>query len=76
MISDSFLRGITGNVELSQHDNFGTFSLVKPRCKLKTLPETKNSAAESLTQKYLIVICGGSNDFNLDKVEATTDQPF
>jgi hypothetical protein len=73
IIADSFLRGIRENVELSLSNNFGTFSLVKPGCELKTLLETENSAAGSLTQKDVIFICGGSNDFNLDKVEPTTD---
>jgi lysophospholipase L1-like esterase len=73
MTGDSFLRGITENVELSLSNNFGTFSLVKPGCELKTLLETANSAAGSLTQKDVIFICGGSNDFNLDTVKPTTD---
>jgi lysophospholipase L1-like esterase len=73
MIGDSFLRGIRKNVELSLSNNFGTFSLVKPGCELKTLLVLANSAAGSLTQKDVIFICRGSNDVNLDKAEPTTD---
>jgi hypothetical protein len=73
MICDSYLRGIRENVELPLSNKFSTYSMVKPECELKTLLESANSAAGSLTQKDVIVICGGSNDFNLDKVEPTTD---
>jgi len=47
--------------------------MVKPGGDLTTLLESANSAIESLTQKDVIVICGGLNDFNLDKTEPTTD---
>jgi hypothetical protein len=73
MIGDSFLRGIRDNVELSLSNNFSTCSMVKPGGDLTTLLESANSATESLTQKDVIVICGGLNDFNLDKTEPTTD---
>ena len=75
MIGDSLLRGITEPVELSLSNKFSTYSMVKPGCELKPLLESANCAAESLTQKDAVIICGGSNDFNfnLDKVELTTD---
>jgi hypothetical protein len=72
-IGDSFLRGIRENVELSLCNKFSTYSMVKPGCELKPLFESANSAAGILTQKDVIVICGDSNDFNLDEVEPTTD---
>ena len=68
IIGDRLLRGIRENVELSLSNKFSTYRMVKPGCELKTLFESANSAAGSLTQKDVIVICGGSNDFNLDKV--------
>ena len=73
MIGDSSLTGIRDNVDLSLSNKFSTYSMVKPEGDLKTILKSANSAVESLTQKDVIVICGGSNDFNLDKVEPTTD---
>jgi hypothetical protein len=73
MIGNSLLRGIRENVQLSLCNTFSTYSMVKSGCELKTVLESANSAAGSLSQKDAIVICGVSNDFNLDKVEPTTD---
>jgi len=67
MIGDSFLRGIRENVELSQSNKFGIYSIVKLGCELNTLLESANSVLGSLTQRDIILICGGSNDFNTDK---------
>ena len=73
MIGDSFLRGIRENVGFSLSNQFSTYSMVKPGCDLKNLLESANGTAENLTQNDMIVICAGSNDFNLDKVVPTTD---
>ena len=67
MIGDSFLRGVRENVELSLSNKFGMYSMVKPGCELNTLLESANSASGSLTQKYVIFICCGSNDLIFDK---------
>jgi hypothetical protein len=64
MIGDRFLRGIRENVELSLSNKISTYGIVKPGCELKTLFESANSAAGSLTQKCVIVISGSSNDFS------------
>jgi len=69
MIGDSFLRGITQNMDLSLSNKFGIYSMVKPGCELNTLPESANSVLGSLTQRDTILICGGCNDFNTDKCE-------
>ena len=47
--------------------------MVKPGCELNNLLESANSASGSLTQKDVIFICGGSNDFNFDNDELITD---
>jgi len=67
MIGDSFLRGIRENVELSLSNKFDICSMVKPGC------ESANSVLGSLTQRDMILICGGSNDFNTDKGESIID---
>ena len=74
MIGDSFLRGIRENVELSLSDKFGIYSMVKPGCELNTLLESANSVLGSLTQRDIILICGGANDFNSDKGESSIDR--
>ena len=73
MIGDSFLRGIRENVELSLSNKFGIYSMVKPRCELNTLLESANSVLGSLTQRDIILICGGSSDFNTDRGESIID---
>ena len=67
MIGDSFLRRIRENVELSLSSKVGIFSMFKPGCDLNTLLETANNISGSLTQKDVILICGGSNDFKIGK---------
>ena len=47
--------------------------MVKPSCELNTLHESANSVLGSLTQRDIILICGGSNDFNADKGESIID---
>jgi len=73
MIHDSFLRGIRENVELSRSNKIGIYSRVNPGCELNTLLESENSFLGSLTQRDVILICGGSNDFNADKGESIID---
>ena len=73
LIGDSFLRGIGENVELSLSNKFGIYSMLKPGCKLNTLLQSANRASGSLTDKDVIFICGGANDFNSDKDESTID---
>ena len=73
MTGDSFLRGIRESVELSLSNKFGIYSMVKPGCELNNLLESANSASGSLTQKDVILICGGSNNFNFDKDEPIID---
>jgi hypothetical protein len=73
MIGDSFLRGIRDNVDLSLSNKFSTYSMVKPGGDLKTILDSAKYAADSLTLEDVIVICGGSNDFNPEKAEPTTD---
>jgi len=70
MIGDSFLRGIRENVKLSLSNKFGIYYMVKPGCELNTLLESANSVLGGLTQRDIIVICGGCNDFNADKNES------
>jgi len=43
--------------------------MVKLGCELNTLLESANSVSGSLTQRDVILICGGSNDFNTDKCD-------
>jgi len=66
MIGDSLPRGIRENVELSLSNKFGVYSMVKPGWELNTLLESANSVLGSLTQRDIILICGGSNEFNTD----------
>jgi hypothetical protein len=73
MIGDSFLRGIRENVELSLNNKSGIYSMVRPGCDLNTLLESAKSVLGSLTHKDVILICGGSNDFNFDKDESIID---
>jgi len=73
MTGDSFLRGIRKNVELSLSNKSDIYSMVKPGCELNTLLESANSVLGSLTQRDIILICGGSNDFNYDKGESIID---
>jgi len=47
--------------------------MVKPGCDLNTLLESAKSVLGSLTRKDVILICGGSNDFNFDKDESIID---
>jgi hypothetical protein len=47
--------------------------MVKPGCELNTLLESANSVSGSLTQRNIILICGGSNDCNADKGESIID---
>jgi hypothetical protein len=57
-------------VELSLHNKFGIYGMVKPGCDLNTLLESTKSVLGSLTHKDAILICGGSSDFNFDKDES------
>jgi hypothetical protein len=66
---DSFLRGIREIVELSLSSTVGIYSMFKPGCDLNTLLETANNVSGSLTQKDIILICGGSDDFKIGKDE-------
>ena len=59
MIGDSFVGGIRENVELSLSNKFDIYSMVKPGCELNTLLESANSVLRSLTQRDIILICGG-----------------
>ena len=47
--------------------------MVKPGCELNTFLESANSVLGSLTQRDIILICGGSNDFNTGKGESIID---
>ena len=60
-------------MELSRSNKFGIYSMVKPGCELNTLLESANNVLGSLTQRDIILICGGSNDFNADKGESIID---
>ena len=73
MIGDSLLRGIRENVELSLSNKFGIYNMVKPGCELNTLLESANSVSGSIIQRDIILICGGSNDFNAYKGESIID---
>jgi len=73
MIGDSFLREIRENVELSLGNKFGEYSMVKAGWELNILFESANSVLGSLTQRDIILICGGSNDFNTEKSESIID---
>ena len=66
-------EGIRENVELSLSNKFDIYSMVKPGCELNTLLESANRVSGSLTQRNIILICGGSNDCNADKGESITD---
>ena len=70
MIGDSFLRCIRENVDLSLSNTYSTYSMVKPGCELNTLLESANNTMGVLTQKDAIVICGGSNDLNQNKIKS------
>jgi len=72
-MGDKFLRGIRESVELSLNNKFGIYSMVKPGCDLNTLLESAKRFLGSLTHIYVILICGGSNDFNFDKDETVID---
>jgi len=69
MFGDSFLRRIRENVALSLSSKYCTYSMVKPGCELNTLLESVNRTAGNITQKDVIVICGGSNNLNQNKVK-------
>jgi hypothetical protein len=66
MIGDSFIRGITDNVEMSISDRFGIYSLLHPGGNLDTILHSAYKASENLTKKDLIYVCGGTNDFISD----------
>jgi len=66
-------EGIRENVERSLSNKFEIYSMVKPGCKLNTLLESANSVLGSPTQRDIIVICGGSNDFSFDTGESIID---
>ena len=48
--------------------------MVKPGCDLNNLLESAKSVLGSLTRKYVILMCGGSNDFNFDKDQSIIDR--
>jgi hypothetical protein len=73
LIGDSFRRGIRENVELSLSNKFGIYSMIKPGCKLNTPLQSANRASGGFTDKDVIFICCGANDFNSDKDEPTID---
>ena len=73
MICDGFLKGTRENVELSLNNKFGIYSMIKPGCDLNTLLESAKNVLGILTHKDVILICGGSNDFNFDKDESIID---
>jgi hypothetical protein len=64
LIVDSFLKGIRENVELSIRNKFGMYGLLQPGGDLDTILHSAYKAAEGLTHKDLICVCGGSNDLN------------
>jgi hypothetical protein len=66
-------EGIRENVELSLSNKFDIYSMVKPGCELNTLLESANSVLGSLTQRDIILICGGSNDLNFETGESIID---
>jgi len=60
-------------VELSLSNKFGIYSMVKPGCELIPFLNQQIVFLGSLTQRDTILICGGSNDFNIDKGESIID---
>jgi hypothetical protein len=68
MVGDSFLNRIRDNVDLSLNSKCSTYSLVKPGSDLKTLLDSANSTVGTLSPNDVIVVCGGSNDFNQNNV--------
>ena len=60
-------------MELSLSNKFGIYCLVKPGCELNILLESANDVLGNLTQRDYKLICGGSNDFNIDKGESIID---
>jgi hypothetical protein len=64
LVGDSFLRGIRDSVELTTSGKFGIYNLMHPGGDLNTILQSAYKASEDLTQKDLIYVCGGSNNFN------------
>ena len=60
-------------MELSLSYIFGIYCVDKPVCELNILLESANSVLGSLTQRDIILICGSTNEFNIDKGESIID---
>jgi len=76
LIWDSNMRGYVSTLQTLLDSNYKLYSIVKPGSDSNELLNTARETSKKLTQKYIIVICYGTNDFNQRNSGKKTTQYF
>jgi len=64
LIGDSNMRGYISTLQTLLDNNYKLYSIVKPGSDSNELLNTAKETSKKLTQKDIIVLCYGTNDFN------------
>jgi len=64
LIGDSNMRGYASTLHTLLDSNYKLYSIVKPGSDSNELLNTAKQTSKKLTQKDIIVLCYGTNDFN------------
>jgi len=64
LIGDSNMRGYVSTLQTLLDSNYKLYSIVKPGSDTNELLNTAKETSKKLTQKDIIVLCYGTNDFN------------
>jgi len=71
LIGDSDIKGYVCNLKPLLSSNYELFSVVKPRSTTNELKETAKKEISQLSYDDLIVICSGTNDYELNELTWT-----
>jgi len=64
LVGDSNMRGVANNIQTLVGSNYKLYSIVKPGSDTNELLQTAKETSKNLTQKDIIVLFYGTNDFN------------
>jgi lysophospholipase L1-like esterase len=70
-IGDSHIKGYVSNLKFLLNNKFELYSIVKPGSSTDELKETAKKEVSELSQDDLIVICSGTNDYEINEFSLT-----
>jgi hypothetical protein len=73
LIADSHIKGYGCNLKLLLSKNYELYSVARPGSSSSELKETAKEEFSQLSHEDLIVICCGSNDYELNEFSLTLE---